>query len=334
MDEIEKLTVQTVVNITPQTPVVTEVDAPWVNVTSVNGMTGDVIVTALIEEFVANRYYVKDSVVAYNGGLYVAKENFTAGATFDVNDWNVIQASEIDWDDILNKPNFATVATTGDYGDLSNTPSLATVATSGDYDDLTDKPNLATVATSGDYGDLSNVPTVVSAFTNDVNYLKGVDSVDVSSIATDVSGARIISQTITNDKIASGAITSDKIYHDFARTTETSYFDSTNPITWQRRVLLDGVVEYSGRSTFNFTIGANDWGNYGGELPTGVTYDSEMMTFTGIVGCSDGAIVSVVVPPVDNTTAFSATFQNKHNSSLTKTFYMNLVLRIYPEEES
>ena len=34
---------------------------------------------------------------------------------------------------------------------------------SGDYDDLRDKPNLATVATSGDYNDLNNLPTIPAA---------------------------------------------------------------------------------------------------------------------------------------------------------------------------
>lgn len=32
--------------------------------------------------------------------------------------------TEVDWDDITNKPNFATVATSGSYADLSNTPTI------------------------------------------------------------------------------------------------------------------------------------------------------------------------------------------------------------------
>ena len=96
---------------------------------------------------------------------------------------------------IQNKPNLATVATSGDYDDLTNKPTipaaqvqsdynqsdntqvdyiknkpdlsiyaqssnLATVATSGSYNDLTNTPNLATVATSGDYDDLTNKPNL------------------------------------------------------------------------------------------------------------------------------------------------------------------------------
>ena len=36
---------------------------------------------------------------------------------------------------------------------------------------IQNKPNLATVATSGSYNDLSNKPTKVSEFTNDAGYL-------------------------------------------------------------------------------------------------------------------------------------------------------------------
>lgn len=68
--------------------------------------------------------------------------------------------TSVDWDDVQDKPNFATVATTGDYDDLMNQPQLAAVALSGAYSDLTSKPTLATVATSGDYDDLLDKPTI------------------------------------------------------------------------------------------------------------------------------------------------------------------------------
>lgn len=48
----------------------------------------------------------------------------------------------VSWADVLNKPAFATVATTGDYEDLANKPALADVATSGQYSDLAGTPSL------------------------------------------------------------------------------------------------------------------------------------------------------------------------------------------------
>ena len=85
---------------------------------------------------------------------------------------------------VLNKPTFATVATTGAYIDLTGKPSFAAVAASGAYADLSgkptipsaqvnsdwnsssgvsqisNKPSLATVATSGSYTDLTSKPTI------------------------------------------------------------------------------------------------------------------------------------------------------------------------------
>ena len=80
----------------------------------------------------------------------------------------------VDWNDVENKPNFATVAESGSYNDLTDKPvipeapdltpyaktaDLSTVATSGSYNDLTDKPNLF----SGNYEDLTNKPVIPEA---------------------------------------------------------------------------------------------------------------------------------------------------------------------------
>lgn len=196
------------------------INAPWVNVTSVNGMTGDIIVEPEILDFQTNHYYPKNTLISYNGNLYWAKQNFTSSSSFDRNDWNQIEATGVsDWADIQNKPNFATVATSGSYTDLSNTPNLATVATTGEYsdllhtpslsqvattgnyNDLSNTPTLATVASSGQYGDLLNKPTNVSYFTNDVNYLRGVNSSDTTPIPATISTSMIQNQAITKDKI-------------------------------------------------------------------------------------------------------------------------------------
>ena len=77
----------------------------------------------------------------------------TSGNYNDLSNRPTIPAAQVnvDWNAtsgvaaILNKPNLATVATSGDYNDLTNTPSLATVATSGDYADLTNKPVFGTI---------------------------------------------------------------------------------------------------------------------------------------------------------------------------------------------
>lgn len=82
----------------------------------------------------------------------------------------------VDWNDVGNKPNFATVATSGSYNDLTDKPvipeapdltpyaktaDLSTVATTGSYEDLTNKPNLF----DGDYNNLTNKPTIPEPYT-------------------------------------------------------------------------------------------------------------------------------------------------------------------------
>ena len=72
---------------------------------------------------------------------------------------------------IRNKPNLASVATSGDYDDLTNKPSIPAAQVQSDWsqsdntqvDYIKNKPTLASVATSGDYDDLSNKPTIPAA---------------------------------------------------------------------------------------------------------------------------------------------------------------------------
>lgn len=69
-------------------PISTIIDAPWVNVTSVNGMTGDVLVEIKLGDFEPNHFYQKNTAIIYNGSLYYAKEDFTSSEYFRLSDWN------------------------------------------------------------------------------------------------------------------------------------------------------------------------------------------------------------------------------------------------------
>lgn len=62
-------------------------------------------------------------------------------------------ADSVEWDNVLSKPEFATVATSGAYNDLTGKPNLATVATSGSYTDLSNKPTIPTVDVTKSYVD-------------------------------------------------------------------------------------------------------------------------------------------------------------------------------------
>lgn len=110
------------------------INAPFIEVTSVNGMTGDVQVEPIIEDFQANHYYLKNTMISYNGQIYWAKNTFTSGSSFNASDWNAISISiSTAWNDITGKPNFATVATSGSYNDLIDKPSVMAGLTEMSY---------------------------------------------------------------------------------------------------------------------------------------------------------------------------------------------------------
>jgi len=75
---------------------------------------------------------------AVAGGYELAKSDLTNIANADflskAESAGVISAGIVDWDNINNKPTFATVSTTGSYTDLTNTPNLNIYATT-DYVD-------------------------------------------------------------------------------------------------------------------------------------------------------------------------------------------------------
>ena len=103
-------------------------------------------------------------------------------------------STTVDWDDIQNKPNFATVANTGDYDDLTDKPTILTqwFGTQAEYDAITVKdPNTVyniegsdnvqadwnqSDSTADDY--IKNKPTIPAAQVNsDWNSASGVSEI-------------------------------------------------------------------------------------------------------------------------------------------------------------
>lgn len=181
-------------------PISSVINNPFVEVTSVNGMTGDVITEAQILGFVANKFYKANTIISYDGNLYWAKQDFTSTDVFDVNDWNLIEATGVsEWDDIQNKPTFATVATSGSYNDLSDQPSI-------NNGSLTIKRNNTLLGTftanSSSNVDVNvSVPVQISDLTNDDNYLRGEISQTISQIPSVISTSMIQNNAVTNGKI-------------------------------------------------------------------------------------------------------------------------------------
>lgn len=117
------------------------------------------------------------------------------GGTQVQSNWNETDTSSPAY--IKNKPNLATVATSGSYNDLSNKPTIPAAQIQSDWtqtntsakDYIKNKPNLATVATSGSYNDLSNKPSIPAAQINsDWNASSGVAQILNKPTIPDVSG--------------------------------------------------------------------------------------------------------------------------------------------------
>ena len=77
-------------------------------------------------------------------------------------------SENVDWDDIQNKPSFATVATTGNYSDLNGTPTIPAAPVQSDWNEA-DNTSLAYIA---------NKPTIPAAQVNaDWNSNSGVSQI-------------------------------------------------------------------------------------------------------------------------------------------------------------
>ena len=78
-------------------------------------------------------------------------------------------ADSVNWENVVGKPTFATVATSGSYNDLSDKPTIPTAYTHPDTHPASMITGLSAVATSGSYADLGNkpkIPTVTNDLTN------------------------------------------------------------------------------------------------------------------------------------------------------------------------
>lgn len=215
------------------------INNPFIEVTSVNGMTGDVITEAEILDFIGNHFYKKNTIISHNGNLYWAKQDFTSSSTFNSSDWNQIEATGVsDWADIQNKPNFATVATSGSYNDLSDKPSINnasltikrnntlldtfTANASSDVEiNISVPTQTSQLINNSGFITSSSLPTQISDLANDDNYLRGATTQSVLPIPAIISTsmiqdsaittAKLNNLSVTTQKIANEAVTKDKI---------------------------------------------------------------------------------------------------------------------------
>ena len=129
-------------------------------------------------DFVSNTDYATAStggVVKVGSGLEITNGvlSATGGGTADA----------VEWDNVLNKPTFSTVATSGSYNDLTNKPTIPTVNNAT----LTIQKNSTNVATftanaaSNVMANIS-VPTATSDLTNDSGFITSITKITNAEI--------------------------------------------------------------------------------------------------------------------------------------------------------
>ena len=123
--------------------------------------------------FVTNTSYATAStggVVKVGSGLSIANGvlSVTGGGTADA----------VEWDNVLNKPTFSTVATSGSYNDLSNKPTIPTV-NNGTLTIKKNGTNVATFTANQSSNATANitVPTKTSDITNDSGFIDKVSTI-------------------------------------------------------------------------------------------------------------------------------------------------------------
>ena len=146
-------------------------------------------------------------------------------------------ADAVEWDNVLNKPTFSTVATSGSYNDLSNKPTIPTV-NNGQLTIQKNGTNVATFTANQSSNATANitVPTTVAELSdastyvtqnslttqlaNKQNVLTAGDHINITDSTikavdyvhsdSPVSTSQV-TPVVTNDMIADGTITADKL---------------------------------------------------------------------------------------------------------------------------
>ena len=146
-------------------------------------------------------------------------------------------ADAVEWDNVLNKPSFSTVATSGSYNDLSNKPTIPTVnngtltiqkngtnvttftanQSSNATADITVPTTVAELSDASTYVTQNNLATQLA---NKQNVLTAGDHINITDstikavdyVHSDnpVSTSQV-TPVVTNDMIAAGTITADKL---------------------------------------------------------------------------------------------------------------------------
>lgn len=147
--------------------IVSIVNQPNIQVTSVNGKTGDVEVDSEVQEFKAGKYYKQGSLITHNGSAYIAKKNMTP-TSFIASDWGSVGGGEQgDWNEtdttapsfIKNKPS---IVTRSELATEVNKLETKKADKSGVYTKGESDTKYALKTHTHNYSEIQNAPQIMS----------------------------------------------------------------------------------------------------------------------------------------------------------------------------
>ena len=281
-------------------PISSIVDAPWVSVTSLNGMTGDVIVEPIIKPFQSNHYYLKDSVITHDGTICFAKQTFTSGESFNPSDWNMpdFTQEQADWNE--------NDSTAKSY--IKNKPAVndgTLIIQKNGVDVATFSANTASNITAN-----ISVPTKTSEITNDSDFITSNDlpavnnatltiqknATTIDSFTANSATDKTVNITVPTDTgdltNNAGYLKATDIYPVGSIVTFYDTADHSNflGLTWTRFAGGRMVVGYNSSDTNFDTIGET-----GGEKTHTLTVDEMPNHYHDVVYGSNDATVGVSI---------------------------------------
>lgn len=269
---------------------------PFVEVTSVNGMTGDVTITFKADDFKPNTVYPKNSLIVHDGKLYAATEDFTSGDTWDSSRWTVIRSQGVqpDWgqtnadseDYIKNKPVLDLQHIT-DNGD-STTNNVVVTQNDGAKDGYLGSEGIVVGEARNGSMDPTN-PKWNKANVQTSTRNRIYETKDGNTISLDTTNDDVWMKQITSD--SKGQVTATKTLKDRIQAESMLYFETEADLAafletdqvpqgeWVASVKEDNTM------IINYTIGP---GNYGGGWADFKVESSSMFAGGMVTGDNDG----------------------------------------------
>ena len=224
----------------------------------------EILFTRTVGSFDGNTYgTVINYLVKVSSEDVYTFHSSTMGEEQVQSDWAQTNNQAVDF--IKNKPNLATVATSGSYDDLTDKPTIPAAQVQSDWsqadssavDYIKNKPSLSEVATSGDYEDLTNKPTIPAAQvqsdwaqtnSSSVDYIK--NKPNLASVAT--SGSY-------NDLTDKPSIPSGQVQSDWAQTNNQAVDYIKNKPTLSSVATSGDYEDLSNKPTIPAAQVQSDW---------------------------------------------------------------------------